>query len=255
MLPSLLLAFTMSLLTCVVARSASADPGADPPGSPLRARIAGEETVTFLVSVPATTPADAQLYLSGNHTSVGPWQPAGHPLTRTDDGTWQAELSLPVGWELEYKFTRGSWPTVEKTADGTDLPNRTAEVTPGLVLRDTVAAWGSADAPAPRPVQLPHTRTGDFAFFPDFPSQVLGNSRQVTVYLPPQYRTQPDRRFPVFYLTDGQNLFDRATSAFGVEWQADETAQKLIASGQIEPVILVGIFTEVQRTRRIDRQL
>ena len=34
--------------------------------------------------------------------------------------------------------------------------------------------------------------------------------RSVLVYLPPQYELEPDRRFPVFYLHDGQNLFESA---------------------------------------------
>ena len=40
---------------------------------------------------------------------------------------------------------------------------------------------------------------------------------------------------------DGQNCFDEATSAFGDEWRIDETLTELIASGEIEPLIVVGI--------------
>ena len=51
-----------------------------------------------------------------------------------------------------------------------------------------------------------------------------------------------ERRFPVLYLQDGQNVFDRATSATGEEWSVDETAQRLITAGAIEPIIIVGIY-------------
>jgi predicted alpha/beta superfamily hydrolase len=70
------------------------------------------------------------------------------------------------------------------------------------------------------------------------------------VYRPPGYRDDRVRRFPVLYMHDGQNVFDRATSATGAEWSVDETAQRLIESGAIEPLIIVGIYNAGER--RID---
>ena len=54
----------------------------------------------------------------------------------------------------------------------------------------------------------------------------------------------------MLYLHDGQNVFDRATSATGEEWSVDETAQRLIQEGSIEPLIIVGIYNAGER--RID---
>ncbi len=66
--------------------------------------------------------------------------------------------------------------------------------------------------------------------------------RCVLVYLPECYEREPDRRFPVFYLHDGQNLFDGRTSyVAGRTWEAGSTADRLTNAGEIEPVILVGI--------------
>jgi predicted alpha/beta superfamily hydrolase len=70
------------------------------------------------------------------------------------------------------------------------------------------------------------------------------------VYRPPGYLDDRLRRFPVLYLHDGQNVFDRATSATGEEWSIDETAQRLIMAGAIEPIIIVGIYNAGHR--RID---
>jgi predicted alpha/beta superfamily hydrolase len=42
-------------------------------------------------------------------------------------------------------------------------------------------------------------------------------------------------------LNDGQNLFESATSFTGVEWQVDETANRLIREGVVPPMIIVGI--------------
>ncbi|HEX8281670.1 MAG TPA: alpha/beta hydrolase-fold protein, partial [Chthoniobacterales bacterium] len=75
----------------------------------------------------------------------------------------------------------------------------------------------------------------------DFASKILGNSRDVLVYLPPGYRRARTRRFPVLYLHDGQNIFDSATAFGGVEWGADETAQRLVNAKLIEPVIIVAV--------------
>lgn len=65
------------------------------------------------------------------------------------------------------------------------------------------------------------------------------------VYLPPGYDKEPARRYPVLYMNDGQNVFDASNA--GMEWQMDETAEKLIGSGQIEPVIIVGVSSTEAR--------
>jgi hypothetical protein len=75
-----------------------------------------------------------------------------------------------------------------------------------------------------------------------FHSKILPDDRAVSVYLPPQYLEQKERRFPVLYLQDGQNLFDGRTSyVAGKTWKANKTADRLAEAGEIEPVILVGI--------------
>jgi predicted alpha/beta superfamily hydrolase len=60
------------------------------------------------------------------------------------------------------------------------------------------------------------------------------------VYLPPGYDPRGAARYPVLYLHDGQNVFDRATS-IGEEWGIDETAQQLITAGEIRPIIIVAV--------------
>jgi predicted alpha/beta superfamily hydrolase len=61
------------------------------------------------------------------------------------------------------------------------------------------------------------------------------------VWLPPEYEANHYRQYPVFYLNDGQNLFDTGTSFTGVEWQVGVTAAHLIAARIIPPMIFVGI--------------
>src|SRR5437868_15552107 len=86
-----------------------------------------------------------------------------------------------------------------------------------------------------------HTFTGNIKRHRAFPSRILGNRRDVLVYLPPGYRRFSRKRYPVLYLHDGQNVFDAATSFSGVEWGVDETAERLIRQKLIEPLIIVAI--------------
>jgi predicted alpha/beta superfamily hydrolase len=72
-------------------------------------------------------------------------------------------------------------------------------------------------------------------------SRIFGNTRRVRVWLPPDYDASGRTCYPVFYLNDGQNLFDPATSFAGVHWQVGETAARLIAGRKIRPLIIVGI--------------
>jgi predicted alpha/beta superfamily hydrolase len=74
-------------------------------------------------------------------------------------------------------------------------------------------------------------------------SRIFRNTRMLRVWLPPGYSAPENqgRHYPVFYLNDGQNLFDPATAYLGADWQADEAADRLIREGRIPPLVLVGI--------------
>jgi predicted alpha/beta superfamily hydrolase len=77
-----------------------------------------------------------------------------------------------------------------------------------------------------------------------FKSATFGNTRLLRVLIPDGYDlpANRDRRYPVLYLADGQNVFDSTTSVFGPhEWHVDETVHQLVASGKIAPMIVVGV--------------
>jgi predicted alpha/beta superfamily hydrolase len=75
-----------------------------------------------------------------------------------------------------------------------------------------------------------------------FQSRFLPDARDIEVYLPEAYINDSARHFPVFYLHDGQNLFDDRTSYIPDHtWQAHTAADRLTRAGLIEPVILVGV--------------
>jgi len=83
---------------------------------------------------------------------------------------------------------------------------------------------------------------GSLLHFQEMPSRFLPHPHDVIVCLPPEYEVAPDRRYPVLYLHDGQNVFDDlAMSPFGVQWGVDTTARALIHAEVIEPIIIVAI--------------
>jgi predicted alpha/beta superfamily hydrolase len=114
-----------------------------------------------------------------------------------------------------------------------------------LVILAALAAWqirAWRDREREAVLREAHTLSGRVERHPDFRSEALGGTRRVWVYLPPQYLFEPERRFPVLYLQDGQNVFDGATAFIaGMEWEVDEAAQKLIGEKRIEPLIVVAV--------------
>lgn len=66
----------------------------------------------------------------------------------------------------------------------------------------------------------------------------LSRTRQIRIYVPPNYANS-DKRYPVLYMHDAQNLFDNAT-AYAGEWNVDETMNALSKAGKLE-LIVVGI--------------
>ena len=88
------------------------------------------------------------------------------------------------------------------------------------------------------PTQHPRLR-----LYKAFKSSYLPSERDVIVYVPPGYDDEPARSYPVLYLHDGQNLFDGRTSFVkGRTWMVREHADEAIEAGEVEPLVIVGIY-------------
>lgn len=83
-----------------------------------------------------------------------------------------------------------------------------------------------------------NTVTGELRVLPQLASPQLNNQRDIFVWLPTSYHST-EQRYPVIYMHDGQNLFDRALGFAGNEWEVDETLSRLIEEN-IEAIV-VGI--------------
>ena len=77
----------------------------------------------------------------------------------------------------------------------------------------------------------------------EFSSRIFRNKRMLRVWTPRGYGLAENsgRRYPIFYLNDGQNLFESSTSFTGVEWRVGETAGRMIDRKLIPAMIFVGI--------------
>ena len=185
---------------------------------------------TFRVVAPANTPAGSTVYIAGSFQGWNPGS-AAHALARQPDGRWAITLALTPGTPIQFKFTRGSWASVEKGANGEELANRTHTPVGDQTLDLAVATWADVG-----------TVTGRIDTLTYLP---FLNGRRCWIYVPPGYDASTDR-YPVLYMHDGQNLFD-ASKSFAGEWHMDETCQALIAAGEIEPLLVVGIENSAAR--------
>ena len=66
-------------------------------------------------------------------------------------------------------------------------------------------------------------------------SDLLPLPMEYSVYLPPCYDQQPERRYPVLYMIHGMNYNNDQWDRLG----ADETADALVAAGELPPFIIV----------------
>lgn len=68
-------------------------------------------------------------------------------------------------------------------------------------------------------------------------------AQNVTIWLPREYAQQPEKRFPVLYMWDGQNLLDPAQTQYGKAWMVQDVLEGMVARGEAEPHIVVGIHS------------
>ncbi len=195
-------------------------------------------TVTFELEAPGL-PDTTTVYLTGNRGQLGPWDPAKVPMQAQGDQRWSLEVELGTGL-LEYKFTLGSWEREGARPNGKPMANLRAALSRDTTLRHLIEDWTGGEHLFKGQI----TGTLKYHRATSYPGIA---ERDVVVWLPPGYEDDPKRHYPVLYMHDGQNVFDPATSSYGVDWQVDETCTRLIKSRDMEPLIVVGIYNSPDR--------
>jgi predicted alpha/beta superfamily hydrolase len=194
------------------------------------------------------------VFVAGSYNG---WNPSDekYKMQLRSDMAWELVLGKAVkDAPMEFKFTRGSWDREMLTADltvpanmmlpevdsakyppGGELPIFTFEVVKWGDQRPSMA--GKVDGNPYFEVTTPNVRRLEVSG-----GTITPFKRDLLVWLPPGYNdaANKDRRYPVLYLQDGQNLFQKHPG-IPSEWNADETAEKLIKEGKVEPMIIVGV--------------
>lgn len=152
-----------------------------------------------------------------------------------------------IGQKIEYKYTLqtedqfNAWSNTEVNSAGRDIQNRTFTIKKqGNTVNDTVPAFKDG--------KLFNTVTkGTLETFSiSMPQYSDKRTRTIRVWLPEGYNPDDtDKKYPVFYMNDGQNLFDVVTSYAG-EWCIDEAISDMMKQGY-EGAIIVGIDNSSDR--------
>jgi predicted alpha/beta superfamily hydrolase len=183
-----------------------------------------------------------QIYISGNNPSLGNWNPAAVPLTRTSNNSFEIKLEFKKGDSIQFKFTRGSWSSEAVDKNGTVPGNLFLTVEKDTTLSFNIGYWKD---------QFEQKFDGQITGNVEYHLNMTGKNiypRDVIVWLPPGYDSLKEKRYPVLYMHDGQNIIDPATSTFGNDWRIDETADSLIRAGSIKEIIVAGIYNSPARS-------
>jgi len=196
--------------------------------------VAAQQKIRIgISSLPAKNPDNSSIFIAGSFNGWNP-QNKNFQFQKNERGYF-LELSLNAG-SYEYKITRGGWDKVECTKEGKDVGNRTLKVDADAVIEVSVEGWKDMFAFSSQPRKSTankNVRIIDTAFF--IPQ--LNRTRRVWIYLPPSYSAS-NKKYPVLYMLDGQNVFDDATS-FSGEWGVDEAIDTL--GLKTRECIVVGI--------------
>jgi predicted alpha/beta superfamily hydrolase len=183
-----------------------------------------------------------QIYITGNSEQFGNWHPNLIALEKTENHWWKI-FTFSKDELLEFKFTKGSWNTQALNKNG-DIPgNHSLKVINDTTLIYIVNSWDIRTHMAAPQGQI----TGKVIYHEQMTFEGL-LPRDIIVWLPPGYKEKKDKRYPVLYMNDGQSLFDPKASYTKIDWQLDEAADSLIEKGEIEPMVIVGIFNTQDRS-------
>jgi len=195
-----------------------------------KSKNANQKSVTILLDTNSSVPEPSAVYISGNFEG---WTGGSENYILEKKGEFYQTTLYDTLGDLEFKFTLGNWDTVEKDKKGNDIGNRTYQFSkPNDTLLVTVESWGNQQKKAlvlPKNIQI----LNDSLYIPQ-----LDRYRRVWVYTPSYYEDS-NKKYPVVYMHDAQNLFMEETSGFG-EWKVDETLDALSKTHDLD-LIVVGI--------------
>jgi predicted alpha/beta superfamily hydrolase len=186
-----------------------------------------------LSELPKMEQSKLGLFLAGDFNNWHP-QNKAHQFQINKQFQFQLTLSLPVSM-VNFKVTKGSWEKVECGGNGKGINNRKFQLNKDTTIYLNIAAFSDQFEKAIiKSTVSKNVHILDSGFY----MPQLGVKRKIWIYLPSSYHDKK-KRYPVIYMHDGQNLFDKATSGYG-EWGVDEILNS-IAIVDNKQSIIVGI--------------
>jgi predicted alpha/beta superfamily hydrolase len=192
------------------------------------------------IRVISALPQNQKVFITGNTSELGNWNPNQMLLNKLNDSTWSKVFEFREGETIEYKFTLGSWEKEALNEKGQKSGNNILKISDDTVLVFNITNWGYSQ------INISGQITGNIRYHKNFKGRSV-LPRDIIVWLPPSYDSLPDKYYPVLYMHDGQNIFDPLTSSFGVDWQIDEVADSLIGARSIQEIIIIGIYNTEKR--------
>ncbi|MFH4964813.1 alpha/beta hydrolase-fold protein [Gaetbulibacter sp. M235] len=195
--------------------------------------------VTFIINnLPENHDYKKDIYISGDFEG---WS-GGEDQYKLIKNHQEYHITIPKLKEaISFKFTLGSWDSVECGPENSNIENRTYSFTqPQDTVVITISNWTDKSLTTKHATASKNVHV----FTENFKMPQLNRERKIWVYLPPNYETS-SKRFPVLYMHDGQNVFDNATSYAG-EWEVDETLNRLSKDYGLN-LIVVAIDNGVER--------
>jgi hypothetical protein len=115
---------------------------APPPGGQGSNGDATAATITIDLRVPDSTPLGDDVYLATDRSN---FSAAEVRMLRVEAQRFSVSLRLPVGTQLRYEFTRGSFTSIERDKLGGIVEPRTLDVKADATVRDSVARWADVN--------------------------------------------------------------------------------------------------------------
>ena len=204
--------------------------------------VESDGKLSFIVTPPNNYNAADSVHIVGNFND---WSLSGnnaYPLSYVEG---KLVADIPNNQKnIIFGFVRNSdWESIPSRESGNALclfshqknsTNHPVEV--------EIPAWKD-DKPTKLAAQ---TMVGNVKVLKDFAMPQLKRTTDVSIYFPPSYNENKQQSYPVLYMLDGQNIFDDAT-AYSDEWLVDESLERLISSGKLNELIVVGIANGPRR--------
>ncbi|WP_044210018.1 alpha/beta hydrolase-fold protein [Flammeovirga sp. OC4] len=201
------------------------------------------DKVTVTWNIKLNHPVEKDIFIVGNQDFLGTWDPTQVKMERVNELNWIFSHKVEPRKLLEFKFTLGDWKFQAADINGNERQNDEFIVPQqDTTFHLTIEKWTDG-----KKKKVQGQITGEVRYHRNFHIDGILD-RDIIVWLPPSYLSDTDKRYPVLYMHDGQNIIDPATSSFGVDWQVDETVDSLVRKDLLEEIIIVGSYCTTDRT-------